>query len=378
MRVEEVLSGVASGQNEIEIATGMGDADCGYPFQPGLDYVVYAHKDVEGRLATSSCSRTRPLAQAAQDLRYFEEMAHAPVTGEIKVRTGFVDVPGKAGMNIIVEREGSRYRAQTDAAGNATFGGLPPGEYLIHAESDGDLPDDPRVQLYPKGCREVTLFRTLRIVGRVKTRDGLPASDVEVQVRSTQQTAGDSRTTGPDGQYELRIVRPGQYYLGINLNHSPTSDTRYPRWFYPGTEDEAAAEIIDFSGKPDIRTYDFTLPDRQDERVIEGIVLPSEGRPMPASVSVFDSSETMMAHTIADHEEASSCVCSLTFPIGCMPYGPADTPNTAVSAVPIDIQPSRDHVNLRLVLTQFYDKPVHVNGDIFDSLFPNASDYSAA
>src|SRR5438876_5661596 len=153
MRVGEVLSGVAPGQNEIEIATGMGGGDCGYPFQPGEDYVVYAYKNAEGRLETGICSRTRPLAQAAEDLRYFEAMARAPATGEIQVRTGFADVPGKTGVSIVAERDGSRCRAQTDAAGNARFTDLPPGGYVIRAESDGDLPDDPKVQLYAKGCR---------------------------------------------------------------------------------------------------------------------------------------------------------------------------------------------------------------------------------
>ena len=353
MRLGEVLSGVAPGQNEIEIVTGLGDGDCGYPFRPGVEYVVYASKNAEGRLATSICSRTRPLAQAAEDLGYFEAMARAPATGEIQVRTGFADVRGKAGVSIIAERDGLRHWALTDAAGNATFADLPPGEYLIHAESDGDLPDDPKVQLFAKGCREVTLFRTLRIIGRVMTRDGLSAPGVEVQVRSTQETAGESRTTGSDGRYELRVVRPGRYYLGINLNHSPTSDTPYPRWFYPGTEEQAAAAIIDFSGKPDIRTYDFTLPDRQNERVIEGIVLMSEGRPMPrARVSVLYSSETAVAHEIADHEGRFALRVFVDVSYRLHAVWPGDTPNNAVSAVPIAIQPGSDRLSLRLVLTQ--------------------------
>src|SRR5438876_5868506 len=191
MRVGEVLSGVAPGQNEIEIATGMGGGDCGYPFQPGEDYVVYAYKNAEGRLETGICSRTKPLAQAAEDLRYFHAMAGAPATGEMRVFTQQPGIPSRSGVSIVADREGLRYRAQTNAAGAATFTGLPPGEYSIHVESDGDLPDDPKIQLYAKGCREVFLLRTLRIIGRVMTKDGMPAARVEVEVRSTSQTAAD-------------------------------------------------------------------------------------------------------------------------------------------------------------------------------------------
>src|SRR5713226_7083575 len=43
MRVRDVLSGISPGQTEIEIVTGQGGGDCGYAFQTGIDYVVYAH-----------------------------------------------------------------------------------------------------------------------------------------------------------------------------------------------------------------------------------------------------------------------------------------------------------------------------------------------
>src|SRR5438128_2379208 len=56
MQVREVLSGIAAGQKEIDIVTGLGGGDCGYPFQPGMDYFVYVFKNAEGQLETSICS----------------------------------------------------------------------------------------------------------------------------------------------------------------------------------------------------------------------------------------------------------------------------------------------------------------------------------
>src|SRR5215467_4757301 len=58
IQVGQALSGIAPGQKEVEIATGMGGGDCGYPFQAGADYVVYAYQNAEGRLETGICSRT--------------------------------------------------------------------------------------------------------------------------------------------------------------------------------------------------------------------------------------------------------------------------------------------------------------------------------
>ena len=68
MRVRDVLSGIPPGQSEIEIVTGYGGGDCGYAFQTGMDYVVYAYLDAQGRLATSICSRTRQLDQAGDSV----------------------------------------------------------------------------------------------------------------------------------------------------------------------------------------------------------------------------------------------------------------------------------------------------------------------
>lgn len=264
IQLADVLSGVDRSQKEIEIVTGGGGGDCGYEFKIGVDYVVYAFKNAEGQLETNSCSRTRALTEAAEDIEYFHAMANASETGEIRVRTGLADTAGKLDATIVAAGAGSRYSARTNDTGDAVFTGLPPGDYAIHAEADGDLPDDPKVQLHAKSCLDLTLFRTLRLTGRVTTKSGLPAARVEVQLRSSQDIPADGVMTDSDGHYEMGIVRAGQYYLGINLNHTPTRDTPYPRWFYPGTEDPALATRIDFSGRPAVRTYDFTLPDLQD------------------------------------------------------------------------------------------------------------------
>ena len=40
---------------------------CGYGFEPAKSYLVYASA-TDGALSTNLCSRTRPMAQAAEDL----------------------------------------------------------------------------------------------------------------------------------------------------------------------------------------------------------------------------------------------------------------------------------------------------------------------
>ncbi|MES1258121.1 MAG: carboxypeptidase regulatory-like domain-containing protein [Acidobacteriota bacterium] len=137
IRLGTILSGIDPEQKEIEIATGLGGGDCGYPFQNGQDYVVYAGQNGTGGLETGLCSRTRPLKDAREDMEYFAAMANAPATSELRVLTAYPGTPAKPGVTIVAEREGSRYRAFTDASGDARFTGLAPGEYTLHAEAMG-------------------------------------------------------------------------------------------------------------------------------------------------------------------------------------------------------------------------------------------------
>jgi hypothetical protein len=352
-QVADILTGVDSKQKEIEVATGQGGGDCGYPFQVGTDYVVYARKNAEGQLETGICHRTRPLTEAAEDLEYFRTMSNAPDTSQIRVRTGLPNSPGKPGAAIIADFGGTRSRALTNAAGEALFTGMTPGDYTIHAESDGDLPDDPKVEVHPKGCLDLTLFRILHITGRILTRGGLPAARIEVELRSIADKPADGSMTDADGRYAIRVVTPGQYFLGINLNHTPTRDTPYPRWFYPGTQDSASAAGIDFAGKPETRTYDLTLPDRQPERTIDGIVLRADGQAMPrAVVTVYDFSKLSVAQAFADQEGRFTLSVFSGVPYRLYAVWPGRAPGEAASAVPLDIPPDSSPLNLRLILTQ--------------------------
>ena len=45
--------------SDVKLSTGMGGGDCGYPFEAGQTYVVYAH-GVEGDLGAGICSLTGP------------------------------------------------------------------------------------------------------------------------------------------------------------------------------------------------------------------------------------------------------------------------------------------------------------------------------
>ncbi len=63
--VHEVWKGDVG--SSVEITTPRDSAACGYQFVAGEEYVIYASES-EGQLETTLCSRTQPLADAADDL----------------------------------------------------------------------------------------------------------------------------------------------------------------------------------------------------------------------------------------------------------------------------------------------------------------------
>lgn len=58
---------------KLEIGTAASGALCGYGFQQGENYLVYAYADPTGGLRAALCSRTRPEADADEDFTVLGE-----------------------------------------------------------------------------------------------------------------------------------------------------------------------------------------------------------------------------------------------------------------------------------------------------------------
>lgn len=67
LRVGRVWKGVEGAT--VSVFTASHSAACGYGFKGGRTYLVYAHKDAQGRLSTGICGRTRRLKDAGEDLK---------------------------------------------------------------------------------------------------------------------------------------------------------------------------------------------------------------------------------------------------------------------------------------------------------------------
>ena len=368
IQIAQVLTGVDPVQKEIEIVTGMGGGDCGYAFQSGVDYIIYAYKNSEGRLETGICSRTRPLTQAAEDLAYLRALPQLPAAADIRVSV-FDNSTSQKGRRplpkvrtTISGPDGLR-EALTDSAGRATFAALTPGEYTVQWASDGYTSGNRKVQIHAKGCAEVpvTMLLDRRIEGRVLTRAGLPAANLMVEMISAHPASNgspntqDSATTDPDGHYEFEYLRTGDYYLGVNLDRPPSRENPYARWFFPGAGESAGATIVHLEETPGVQTFDLILPEPQQDRVIEGVVLWPDGRPARARLPLEDPRWPGWASFGSTDADGHFLLHSFDGTLYRLLAVGGESSISAFSAEPVEIQPGKAPLKLRLILTRTGD-----------------------
>jgi hypothetical protein len=157
-----------------EVVTGSDGTDCGYKFQEGVGYLVYAYPDPEtGKLYTGICQRTRPLSEAAEDLEYLSKKndpSHgAGIEGTIeeldsKDRIQVVGFLG--GIQVLVEGPSGRQTIMSQKDGRFQLWGLSPGSYRVTpALPKSFLPDKRTVKLERTSCAELRFLATPRPPG---------------------------------------------------------------------------------------------------------------------------------------------------------------------------------------------------------------------
>lgn len=286
--------------NEIEVMTGMGGGDCGYGFRLGGQYLVYAYQDEQNVLWTGICSRTRELTKAVEDLEFIRGLSKAApggtVMGQVKMegtasenRNGMVPVEN---AKILVAGANKTFEAITDAQGNFKIAGMPPSKYKVRIELPKGLSiynPEQEIEVHDRGCARASFYLEpdTRITGKVLDSQGLPAADVLMELVPTSRDDGspDYVKTDKNGRYEMKLVRPGKYLLGVRVAGSAGATWMpYPQTFYPGVPDRSNATIITITEGQQFEANDLVLPPRFIERTLNGIVVDAEGKPVPDAI----------------------------------------------------------------------------------------------
>lgn len=112
----------------VEVTTGSGGGDCGYPFRKGRKYLVYASEE-QGRLITHVCAPTKPFDRAAADLEYLNAAA-ASTGGRVYGIVRRADRRSARKYMVVLDGGGQR-QTVTDANGAFEFTDVPAGSYTV-------------------------------------------------------------------------------------------------------------------------------------------------------------------------------------------------------------------------------------------------------
>jgi hypothetical protein len=228
--VREAFAGAVSGA-EIDIFTGWGDADCGFAFEPGREYLIYTYTKSDGSLGTGLCSPTKKIEEASADLAYLRAVpATPPSEGRLIGLVSHADAPGVTDWRKMPPYPGGRVIAEGNRLVRSALAGadgayeifVPPGRYRLRPEVPAGMYAsivDRDVELTDaRGCTvaDVSVRYDGHVTGVVVTtsRQPVPALPVRL-IKGTNSIEG--RTDG-DGRFDVGHVPIGAFMLSTPLS----------------------------------------------------------------------------------------------------------------------------------------------------------------
>jgi hypothetical protein len=254
-------------------------SSCTFSFKSGERYLVYA-SNRSGTLTTSSCSRTRPLADAAEDLRYLSTFRDPEnqrrIYGQIReerrhpAEDSFVDYGPVESIPVSVHAAAFARNAITGADGRYEIADLPAAKATVSIifpfgfqpqsfEEEIDLSD-------VKACRQFNfLIRPVAAAsGSVVDAAGRPLPGVPIDAVAAELAGFEPPRhvypvkTDEHGVFEFNDLPPGSYVFGFNLaKETYDRPRRGAAIFMPGTS--VASEATVFELKAGDRTELGTL-----------------------------------------------------------------------------------------------------------------------
>jgi len=260
-----------------EVWTGMGGGDCGFEFQIGKSYLIYAGRTRDGRLHTSICSPTRSASRAGDAIAYARQVAagtaktslYGRVQLEQRTESQETDEDGVAGVTVDIEGpRGQRFSVVTQKDGSFEIQGELKGKYTLRAEVPEGLPpvEPQTVEILPGQCAgallEVPILGTF--TGRILGFNGKPLKDVSVSLFEIEDPGEppsevDSYPTDSEGLYTLPNYPEGIYLIAVE------GDDDLP-FFYPGTQDPAQATRFRLRQNETVEVGDFQIPREADDQ----------------------------------------------------------------------------------------------------------------
>lgn len=323
----------APNSEEVVIHTSDQGSACGYAFEQGHDYLVYALRGPNGELNTGHCTRTHEVASREDDadIQWMEGLARSPAGGSIfgQIRMMRQNADGgydtSALARVAVSIKGPESKTVTsDAEGKYRADGLTPGKYVVSAKAPNLYTPfaDSTVRLENRACAEVDWNTSLdgHIRGHVYFNDGKPAAELFMTTKAADAIPSEPwtwkqslTTTGPDGAFDFGPVAPGSYVFGVNLDFTSVDGKGYYRKaFYPGTSNRSEAATVTLGAGERADNLNFYLPPDSPAPSIpvQVLVLGFDGMPVAhaeilAEDAMWENSVTPLMATADENGKAT-------------------------------------------------------------------------
>ena len=273
MSVSETFRG--AGGNILVVRTEVGTEACGYPFEVGHEYLVFANRNQEN-VTVTTCSATQPSKMAVariEQLRALRDGSALPdlygFVGTHPLRSdpaGWELVQPIPDLTVTVRSDSAEYRTQTSDDGMYRFQGLPRGRYQLGVAAPpgrralwGGNAEHPGASPGIFCAMNFEVFWDGLITGTVLGRDGQPASGMITAHYVGPETlpAGPFGSYVKDGRFEILRLPPGRYrlmFLPIVADR-PAG----PEVYYPGTQAQSAAALIEVDEGAHVEGLLFTV-----------------------------------------------------------------------------------------------------------------------
>jgi hypothetical protein len=242
-----------------EIVTVRNEArtSCSFNYRRGERYVVYGFGGgADFRSHMCGGGGRVPAGQP--------EPVLPPVPGRVSGVVWRFNEAYKSRDDMLVPMEGVRIsttlgarvvESRTDAAGTFTLDNLPAGTHVVSADVGPALEGSTRATLQSQSdCAFVSIVPrpSGRLAGvlLVPKDDGIKDIDIyavplthdwsKLDLSDTRQVRVDA-----DGRFELRGLKPGKYFVGVNLFLPPRVSQPFPPTYYPGVESRTEAVAIE-------------------------------------------------------------------------------------------------------------------------------------
>lgn len=269
LSVSELFRGAVVGT--FVVRTGPGD--CGYPFEVGHEYLVFANES-QGNVTVTICSATQPSKMAVariEQLRAFRDGTTLPdvygFVGTHPLRSdqvGWEQVQPMVGLTVTARSDSGEYRVQTADNGLYGFHGLPRGQYRLSVAAPpgrlalwGGGAEHPGTGSGSPCAMNFEVFWDGLISGRIVGRDGQPTSGMITAQHAGPEPADFFGAQVKDGRFEILRLPPGRYRLMFSpiVADRPAGQPVY----YPGTQARDAAALIEVGEGAHVEGLMFTI-----------------------------------------------------------------------------------------------------------------------